>query len=132
FLAVAQAQREARSLEEGVAIGVSLPPVDPAQQRMCASLWLDLFASAVGRLPLPTVSFRGETGPWEQLCVFYRPADGSDLAAMLVDLDAAPIDNLNDVWQQQPVGGKTNSVDKLVAREPATLSALRSAVLATS
>jgi hypothetical protein len=128
FLAVAEAQREARSHEEGVAVAVSLPPDDESARRRRSSLWLELFATAVGTAPLPTIAFRGEADPWEQLCVLYRPAEGADLAAMLAKLDTAPIDNLSEVWGEPTP--PSDGLRRVVASEAAPLAELRSRVQA--
>jgi hypothetical protein len=128
FLAVAEAQRDARAHAEGIAIAVSLAADDEIVRRRRASLWLELLGSAAGSAPLPTIAFRGTSDASESLCALYRPADGADLAAMLGDLGSAPIDDLREIWDGLPAA--TERLERLIASTPAPLSELRARVQA--
>jgi hypothetical protein len=113
LLAVAEAQRAARSTAEGVSVALPLPP-DPGLAPSRASLWLELLDLAAGMAESgPAIALR-DTPP--RLVAFYRPPEGPDLAAVLSSLDMAPIDDLAEAWQTLPAAGseRARAVDALV------------------
>lgn len=130
FLAVSEAQREARSVAEGVALTVSLAgaAAEPAVSLFRACLWLDLFRQVAPGAPLPTLLLGGEAGTWDRLWAVYRPAEGTDLAALLSGQDAAAIDELAEAWQEMPSGDAAAALDRLVAEDPAPPSELAARV----
>lgn len=102
LLAVAEAQRGARSAAEGVSVALPLP-ADPALAASRASLWLELLGIAAGAgAGRPAIAL-GDAPP--RLVAFYRPPEGPDLAAVLSSLDMAPIDELAEPWQTLPAAG---------------------------
>ena len=113
LLAVAEAQRAARSEAEGVSVALPLPS-DPTLAPSRASLWLELLDLAAGASVSGPAIALGDTPP--RLVAFYRPPEGPDLAAVLSSLDMAPIDDLAEAWQTLPAAGSelTRAVDALV------------------
>ena len=114
LLAVAEAQRDARSVAEGVSVALPLPP-DPAGGVARAGFWLELLALAVGASVHRPAIVLGAAPP--RLVAFYRPPEGPDLAAVLSSLDMAPIDDVAEPWQALPVEGseRAHAVETIVA-----------------
>jgi type VI secretion system ImpM family protein len=119
FLAVAEAQRGARSQEEGVAVGFPLGEPSGAEGR--AALWLDAFASAAGpHRPVLLLS----PAP-ARLTAVYRPVEGRDLAAVLCSPAVSSIDDLAEAWQQWPPADGAVAAAIAALGSEATLGALR-------
>jgi hypothetical protein len=98
LIAIAQAQREARSAAEGVAFAVPVGG-EPGSATSMVALWIEMFGAAVTPVPrVESIVIR----PDPVLVMFYRPPDGSDLAAVLTTIASAPIDDLRDAWQAWP------------------------------
>ncbi len=113
LLAVAEAQRAARSAAEGVSVALPLP-ADPGRAASHASLWLELLGIAGGPSAARPVIAGGDTPPRQ--VAFYRPPEGPDLAAVLGSLDMAPIDDLAEPWQGLPAAGTepARAIDAIV------------------
>ena len=119
LLAVAEAQREARSAAEGVSVALPLPS-DPALGTARAGFWLEFLALAVGESAhRPAIVLR-DAPP--RLVAFYRPPEGPDLAAVLSSLDMAPIDDVAEPWQALPALGseRARAVEAIVAPSAAS------------
>ncbi len=114
LLAVAEAQRQARSAAEGISVALPLP-TDPSQSAARAGFWLALLAAAVGAGGQRPAMVLGEAPP--RLVAFYRPPEGPDLAAVLSSLDMAPIDDVTEPWRSLPEPGseRANAVEAIVA-----------------
>jgi hypothetical protein len=124
FLAVAEEQRAARSVAEGVSVAVSLPP-DPSRGIRTASVWLDFLDLATGTATRPAIALR-ERSP--HLVVLYRPPEGPDLAAVLESIEMAPIDDLSDTWQALPdaTSARGQAIEALNDTSAGSLEELRS------
>jgi hypothetical protein len=114
LLAVAEAQRDARSAAEGVSVALPLPS-DPSLAAIRAGFWLELLAMAVGPSVHRPAIVVGTEPP--RLVAFYRPPEGPDLAAVLSSLDMAPIDDVAEPWQALPPAGseRARAVETIVA-----------------
>lgn len=103
LLTICEAQREARTLDEGVALAIPLAKPDRTEP---TAIWLSLIAELTTTAPGPeTRSAIVVGGPGPRLFVFLRPCDGRDLASVLVRSTEAPIDELLDRWQRPPDSG---------------------------
>lgn len=101
FVTVAHAQRDARSAAEGISVAVRLP--DAVAPAAAASLWMHLLAAALpDAAAVPVIVIGGDPAA---LVVFYRPPEGTDLAAVLTSLAMAPIDDIMEPWQELPAAG---------------------------
>ena len=120
LLAVLAAQHDARSEAEGVSVAVPLPD-DPTAAPGRACLWLELLGAAAAR-PAVVVG----SAP-SRLVAFFRPPEGSDLAAVLSSLDMAPIDDLGEPWQSLPPEGsdRAAAIDRLVTPTTGSLGSVR-------
>jgi hypothetical protein len=118
LLAVAEAQRAARSAAEGVSVALPLPPDQPPGVSWGA-FWLELLDVAVGASADRPVIVLGNSPP--RLVVFYRPPEGPDLAAVLSSLDMAPIDDIAEPWQALPAPGseRARAVDTILTHSTA-------------
>jgi len=123
LLVIADAQRHARVVDEGV--GVLLPlPGDSERAAVHASVWMRVVERAVGReAPRPIVAQLADPG---RLALFYRPVDGEDLRALLGVPGEMPIDDVCETWQKFPP--EDPALDAAVARlteaSPAALGTL--------
>lgn len=100
LMTVGRAQREAQSEADGVSVAAPLPEADAALAH--AGLWMELLATAAGGRPArPAVLLGGDP---LRAFLFYRPAEGLDLAAVLSSPAMAPVDDLAEPWQTLPPG----------------------------
>jgi type VI secretion system ImpM family protein len=122
FAAVAEAQRGARSREEGVAVAFPLGVPDGAEGR--AAVWLDAFSAAAG--PHRPVLLLAPAPA--RLTAIYRPAEGRDLAAVLCSPAMASIDDLAEPWQPWPPAdaGLAAAVAGIGSGADTTVAGLRS------
>jgi type VI secretion system ImpM family protein len=129
LLTIARAQREARSPAEGVSVAV---PLGAGGAAASASLWLECLRAATAAATARPVVVLGAEPP--RLVAFYRPAEGTDLAAVLSSLAMAPIDDLGERWQQWPPGDAAlmAAVERVVARGDDPLAALPGRVRAAA
>lgn len=128
LLAVCQAQREARHESEGVSLAVPLPQEETAAAAS-AGVWVELLRAGVGRPDLtPALAL---TTDRPRLAAFLRPLTGADLAALLWNLEASPIDDLTEAWQAFPPSDAEvrARVDALCRVAPDSLAALSARLL---
>jgi hypothetical protein len=113
LVAVAEAQRDARSEAEGVSVALPLPAGAPGVE-IRSAFWLELLAMAVGSTAHRPAIVVG-TAP-SRLVAFYRSPEGPDLAAVLSSLDMAPIDDVAEPWQALPPEGsaRARAVESIV------------------
>jgi type VI secretion system ImpM family protein len=130
LVAVARAQREARSPDEGIALTMALPPADVAAD-VAASLWLELLARLVGGGAPATVVLAHDP---PRLYAFHRPVDGSDLASLLTAVQDEQVDDLADPWQTLPASGTplARALDDLVSRDSAPFADLAARIQAVA
>ena len=121
LLAIAEAQREATSPTEGVAISFPLPQKERMARIEACESWLHVLGRLAGP-STPTVAIFDEPGT---LHTYFHPMGGDELAAGLRSLPEPPIDEIVDVWQELPAEGTATrkALDRL-AFEPTTLDGL--------
>jgi hypothetical protein len=123
LLVIADAQRQARVVDEGV--GVLLPlPEDSERAAVHAAVWIRVVERAVGReAPRPVVV---QVAAPNRLALFYRPVDGEDLRALLGAPGELPIDDVCETWQKFPPEDPAlaAAVARLTEASPAPLASL--------
>lgn len=121
LLAIVEAQREAASPTEGVAISFPLPQKERMARFEACESWLHVLDRLAGP-STPTVAIFDEPGA---LHTYFHPMGGDELAAGLRSLSEPPIDEIVDVWQELPAEGTATreALDRL-AFEPTTLDGL--------